>query len=228
MHVLVGFDSVFNKYSKATEWEQLQPSIEFLAKKGIDPCQKGKQSGKSSLEAVQLSKRLKDGVKAKAMEQMKRISAKFESDWMKKTLGPSTSPVFPILQSRDPLTSLESFLQENDISRVLTEKTETSLHVLFRPESKCTDLQKIMKILMLLLKKVDLSQSSANLWGRTVLDYITYYSNLSKNDKEFLISQLNQDKVIFSLGQIRVSSSLYFRIWAKSCWLPQGKTIRNE
>ena len=198
MHVLVGFDSVFNKYSKATEWEQLQPSIDFLAKKGIDPCQKGKQSGKSSLEAVQLSKRLKDGVKAKAMEQMKRISAKFESDWMKKgTPAAQGHPVFSILQSRDPLSNLESFLnqKDGDISQVLTEKTETPLHVLFRPESKCTDLQKILKILTLLLKKVDLSQSTTNLWGRTVLDYIKYYSNLNKNDKEFLISQLNQDKV---------------------------------
>ena len=59
MHILVGFDSVFNKYSKATEWEQIQPAIDFLARKGIDPCMKGKTSGKSSLEAVQLSKRLR-------------------------------------------------------------------------------------------------------------------------------------------------------------------------
>ena len=151
-------------------------------------------SGKSALEAVQLSKRLKDGVKAKAMEQMKRISAKFESEWMKKSLSSNIHPIFGMLQQKDPLDKLEHFLTTNDVSRQLTDKMETPLHVLFRPDSKCTDFQKIIKTIMLLMKNADLSQASTNLWGRTVMDYIKYYSNLSKGEKEQLITQLNHDK----------------------------------
>ena len=195
MHILVGFDSVFSKYAKATEWDLLQPAIDFLAKKGLDPCLKSKASGKSALEAVQLSKRLKDGVKAKAMEQMKRISAKFESEWMKKALSSNIHPIFGMLQQKDPLDKLEHFLSTNDVSRQLTDKLETPLHVLFRPDSKCADFQKIIKAIMLLMKNADLSQASTNLWGRTVMDYIKYYSNLGKGDKEQLIAQLNHDKV---------------------------------
>ena len=37
LHLLVGFDSVFNKYSKATEWDDIKDAIEFLTEKGIDP-----------------------------------------------------------------------------------------------------------------------------------------------------------------------------------------------
>ena len=48
---------------------------------------------------------------------------------------------------------------------------------------------------MLLMKNADLSQSSTNLWGRTVMDYIKYYSNLNKTEKEQLIAQLNHDRV---------------------------------
>ena len=66
------------------------------------------------------------------MEQMKRISAKFESEWMKKPLSSSIHPVFAMLQQKDPLEKLEHFLSTNDISRQITDKLETPLHVLFR------------------------------------------------------------------------------------------------
>ena len=58
------------------------------------------------------------GVKAKAMEQMKRISAKYESEWMNKPLNSNLHPIFQILQSKDPLSDLEKFLSENDIRLV--------------------------------------------------------------------------------------------------------------
>ena len=66
------------------------------------------------------------------MEQMKRISAKFESEWMKKPLSSNIHPVFAMLQQKDPLEKLEHFLSTNDISRQITDKLETPLHVLFR------------------------------------------------------------------------------------------------
>ena len=47
------------------------------------------------------------------------------------------------------------------------------------------------------MQRADLSQSMPNLWGRSVMDYIKYYSNIAKPDKEKLIGNLNQDKVIF-------------------------------
>ena len=58
------------------------------------------------------------GVKAKAMEQMKRISAKYESEWMNKPLNSNLHPIFQMLQSKDPLSDLEKFLSENDIRLV--------------------------------------------------------------------------------------------------------------
>ena len=52
------------------------------------------------------------------MEQMKRISAKYESEWMNKPLNSNLHPIFQILQSKDPLFDLEKFLSENDIRLV--------------------------------------------------------------------------------------------------------------
>ena len=52
------------------------------------------------------------------MEQMKRISAKYESEWMNKPLNSNLHPIFQILQSKDPLSDLEKFLSENDIRLV--------------------------------------------------------------------------------------------------------------
>ena len=128
---------------------------------------------------------------------MKRISAKFEGEWMKKALPSNIHPIFAMLQQKDPLEKLEQFLGNNEVSRQLTDKMETPLHVLFRPDSRCTDFQKIIKTIMLLMKNADLSQTSTNLWGRTVMDYIKYYSNLAKSEKEQLITQLNHDRVSF-------------------------------
>ena len=52
------------------------------------------------------------------MEQMKRISAKYESEWMNKPLNSNLHPIFQMLQSKDPLSDLEKFLSENDIRPV--------------------------------------------------------------------------------------------------------------
>ena len=49
---------------------------------------------------------------------MKRISAKYESEWMNKPLNSNLHPIFQILQSKDPLSDLEKFLSENDIRLV--------------------------------------------------------------------------------------------------------------
>ena len=66
------------------------------------------------------------GVKAKAMEQMKRISAKYESEWMNKPLNSNLHPIFQMLQSKDPLSDLEKFLSENDIRLVLHPRPDRS------------------------------------------------------------------------------------------------------
>ena len=61
------------------------------------------------------------------------------------------------------------------------------------------------------MKNADLSQSSTNLWGRTVMDYIKYYSNLNKTEKEQLIAQLNHDRVSWQNEGFKLSSNL--TIW---------------
>lgn len=57
------------------------------------------------------------------MEQMKRISAKYESEWMNKPLNSNLHPIFQMLQSKDPLSDLEKFLSENDIRPVFISLT---------------------------------------------------------------------------------------------------------
>ena len=155
---------------------------------------KGCSSNTSAIEATQLSKRLKDSVKSKAADMMKRISAKFESNWIQNRLPAGIDQVFTIVQQSDPFPALRQYLKEHDISQIKNEKLENPLHVLFRPDSACRTISKIAETVSLLLN-ADCSPSDENLWGRTTLEYIQHYSNLDKDNKDQLISQLSRDKV---------------------------------
>ena len=90
--------------------EDIKPAIQFLIEHGIDPSDKG-NSGTSGIEATQLSKKLKDNVKVKAVEFMKRVSAKFETEWMQNRLPPAMHQVFSIVQQSDPSPALRQYLR---------------------------------------------------------------------------------------------------------------------
>ena len=196
LHLLVGFDSVFNKYAKATSWESLKPAIEFLVKKGMDPAEKGCSSGTSAIEAANLSKKLSDNVKQEVVEYMRQASSSFEAKWLQSKLPKATQPkeqIFQIVQQSDPLPILQTYLRDHDISQAVNEKLENPLHCLFRPESNCKEIKKIGETLGLLLN-ADVSPSDKNLWGRTTMDYIQHYSQIGEDMKKQIIEQLIRDK----------------------------------
>ena len=100
--------------------------------------------------------------------------------------------------------------KENDISQIRNEKLENPLHALFRPDSACRQLSKIAETVSLLLN-ADCSPSDKNLWSKNTLDYIKYYSNIEKENKEKIISQLARDQVILRKIVIGDKNSSFVR-----------------